>query len=88
MSKISNILNGWQNFIDKSEVSEKLAKDRAEYCSVCPKAKKGMLTAFINDSLTEIKGMYCDVCMCPLSAKIRSIDEKCPLELWENQQPH
>lgn len=31
-----------------------------------------MLTAFINDELTEIKGAYCNLCKCPLSAKVRS----------------
>jgi hypothetical protein len=80
--KISNVLNGWQNFILKSEVSEKLAKERAKICADCPNLKHGKLTAFINDELTEVQGCYCDLCKCPLSAKIRSKNEKCDLNLW------
>lgn len=80
--KIANIINGWQNFISKNEVSEKLAKLRASECANCPNAKKGMLTAFIKDELKEIEGYYCDLCKCPLSAKIRSINEKCDIEKW------
>lgn len=82
MGQISNILNGWENFIEKNEVSEKLAKLRAIECANCPMAKKGILTAFINDDLKEIEGYYCKKCTCPLSAKIRSINESCPLKLW------
>lgn len=47
--QISNILNGWQNFIAKSEVSEKLAKERTAKCVQCPHAKEGKLLAFIKD---------------------------------------
>ena len=80
--QISNILNGWQNFIAKSEVSEKLAKERAAECSQCPHAKKGKLLAFIKDDLKEIEGYYCDLCKCPLSAKVRSQNENCEDKLW------
>ena len=80
--KLSNILNGWQNFISKSEVTEKLAKERALKCAECPSNKRGMLTAFINDDLKEVQGNYCDLCKCPLSAKIRSERETCELNKW------
>lgn len=80
--KISNILNGWKNFLSKSEVSESLASDRALECIGCEHAKKGILTAFIKDDFKEIEGYYCDLCMCPLSAKIRSINEQCPIGKW------
>jgi hypothetical protein len=80
--QISNILNGWQNFIAKSEVSEKLAKERAAKCAQCPHAKKGKLLAFIKDDLKEIESFYCDICICPLSARVRSELETCPLDLW------
>jgi hypothetical protein len=79
---ISNILNGWQNFLNKSEVSESLAKERAEKCNDCEHAKHGTITAFINDDLKEIQGSYCNLCKCPLSAKIRSKNEICPIQKW------
>jgi hypothetical protein len=80
--QISNILNGWQNFIAKSEVSEKLAKERAAECAKCTHAKEGKLLAFIKDDLKEIESCYCDICKCPLSAKLRSELETCDLGLW------
>lgn len=79
---LKNILNGWENFIEKSEVTESKAQERATHCSVCPNLKKGLLSAFINDKLTEIQGTYCNKCKCPTSAKIRSINETCPINKW------
>jgi hypothetical protein len=80
--KNSKILNGWQNFLSKSEVTEQLAKERAGKCKECEHARHGALTAFIKDELTEIQGSYCNLCKCPLSAKIRSEKEKCPIQKW------
>lgn len=80
--KISNILNGWQNFLSKSEVTEQLAKERAGKCKECKHSKHGDLTAFIKDELIEIQGSYCNLCKCPLSAKIRSEKETCPIQKW------
>ena len=79
---ISNILNGWQNFLSKSEVTEERAKGRANRCSDCEHAKHGKLIAFIKDELTEVQGSYCNLCKCPLSAKIRSEKESCPIQEW------
>jgi hypothetical protein len=76
---VKNILNGWQNFIAKSEVTEDLAVQRALNCVDCVELKKGGLLSFINDDLKEIQGHYCNICKCPLSAKLRSLNEKCPL---------
>lgn len=78
---IASILSGWKNFIDKSEVVEKIAEERAAICAACPDAKQGKLLTFVNDSLKEIQGHYCGVCNCPLSAKIRSNDI-CPKRKW------
>lgn len=82
MSKIKNILNGWQNFIEKSEVSEDLAEKRADICASCPELKEGKLLNLIKDDLLEIQGHYCGLCFCPLSAKLRSEKENCPKDLW------
>jgi hypothetical protein len=78
---VKEILSGWKNFIDKSDVVETVAKERAAICAACPHAKQGMLLAFIKDTLKEVQGAYCDECGCPLSAKIRSIDI-CPKHKW------
>lgn len=78
---LNQILTGWKNFLDKSEVIEETARHRAEICAACPSAKQGRLLAFIKDSLTEIEGAYCSICSCPLSTKIRSNDI-CPDNKW------
>lgn len=78
---VKQILSGWKNFINKSEVTESLAKQRAQVCSACPNARQGKVLAFIKDTLTEIKGAYCQKCGCPLSAKVRSNDI-CPIHKW------
>jgi len=79
---ISDILSGWENFLNKSEVTEKIAKQRAKICSTCEHNKKGMLLAFIKDKLTEIQGRYCNDCSgCPLSAKVRTKKDIC--EKWQ-----
>lgn len=82
MMNIKVILEGWKNFIDKSEVTEKVAEGRAAICGQCPLAKQGKLLTFVNDSLTEIQGAYCGACKCPLSAKVRSSDI-CPNGKWK-----
>lgn len=78
---LSQILTGWKNFLDKTEVVEEVAQKRAAICAACPNAKQGKLLAFIKDELTEIQGAYCSLCSCPLSAKIRSNDI-CPENKW------
>ena len=80
---IKNILNGWQNFISKSEVSEQLASDRALECIGCEHAKfKKSIEVFIKDDFKEIEGYICNLCKCPISAKIRSVNEKCDIDKW------
>jgi predicted PP-loop superfamily ATPase len=78
----SKILNGWKNYIDKSEVVEKVAEQRAEICGRCPFAEEKLLLIFVKDNFKEVEGMACNRCECPLSMKIRSINEKCPENLW------
>lgn len=92
MKKRKNIRDGWKNFMDKSEVIESLANKRASICesanngSLCVHAKKKMLSAFIKDSIKSIEGYSCNKCpsiiKCPLSAKIRSKNESCPIGKW------
>lgn len=75
---IQDILSGWKNYLNKSEVSEGIAKQRATICATCEHNKKGMILTFIKDSLKEIEGHYCNDCGgCPLSAKVRTKREVC-----------
>ena len=81
MNTLDHILNGWKNYINKSEVTENVAKQRATICATCPHVRRGKLLAFVKDSLKEIEGYYCGSCRCPLSAKVRSTDI-CPENKW------
>jgi len=83
INKAQDIASGWKNFIDKTEVNEKVAIERALICSKCKYAKKSMLLAFIKDDLKEVEGYYCSDCGgCPLSAKIRTKNNIC--KKWKN----
>jgi hypothetical protein len=78
---LQEILSGWKNYLVKSEVAEAVAQERAFICAACPNVRHGKLLTFINDSLKEIEGSYCNICKCPLSAKVRSTDI-CPKQKW------
>ena len=80
---IKDILNGWKNYLVDDPVSDAIAKPRAEECGQCPEAKHGKITAILKDyKMKEIQGKYCNQCGCPLSPKVRSKNEKCPLGKW------
>ena len=84
MSKVDDIISGWRNYLKGSNPATlALAKKRATICSECPFAKHGIHTAILPDySISEIQGMYCDDCGCPLSTAVRSKDYKCPKDKW------
>lgn len=81
MFKIKDVLTGWKNYIDKSEVIELVAEERASICSACPFAAKEKILTFVKDDFKEVEGLICSLCKCPLSAKIRS-NSKCELGKW------
>lgn len=81
--KIKNILDGWSKVIAKNPETEVVAKKRAKICAECPFAQTRKLLYFVPDKgLQNIEGAACDKCGCPLSAKVRSKDESCPLGKW------
>lgn len=69
--KLSEIFEGWVNVAFKKEEVETIAKKRVEACNSCPSKK--------NNSVYD----YCGECHCPLIAKIRSLENNCPLGKWE-----
>jgi hypothetical protein len=85
--KIKDILSGWKNYIIDDPAIEAMAKQRAKICSTCPQAKEGKFTAVLKDyRIHEIEGLYCGKCLCPLSAKVRSENETCPLNKWQSKK--
>jgi len=83
VSKFRSIINGWANYIFEKPEIELMAMERAKACSKCEHASHAAILDFFEDEVKEIKGMVCDFCDCPLSTKLRSIEEKCPLGLWQ-----
>lgn len=81
MGQISNIAQGWGQYF-KGKVSA-LEKERASECEQCSEAIVGTYEKLLPDfSLKKIQGLKCGVCKCPLSTKLRSKNENCPLGKW------
>ena len=71
IQKFKNIIKGFTNFLKaKADVAdeevEELAKLRYSQCMRCP----------------EKKGENCGACGCVLGAKVRVLEESCPLNKW------
>jgi len=82
-SKIQRILQGWGNYLFPDAAAEAAAKSRARICASCPAAVYGTYEQLMPDySLKEVEGMKCWVCGCPLSTKLRSLEETCPQKKW------
>lgn len=81
--KYSLIVEGFMNHKFPDEKIEDLAKTRAEICSRCPFAKHSKIAKkiVVDNRIKEISGMYCDICGCNISAKVRSRDW-CPKGKW------
>ena len=76
--KVKNIIEGWSNYLNNTEINQ----DRLSHCIACEFAVHKKYLAFIKDDFKEVEGKVCDKCDCPLSAKLRSDNEKCPIHLW------
>ena len=82
---LKEIADGHKNFHFPSKAIEELANVRAEICAGCQHANpKHPFKHFIPEEkrIKKIKGLGCDLCHCPLSAKIRSVMSECPEGKW------
>jgi len=83
MNKIFSSLTGWKNYIITNINTEEIAIKRAKECSDCSYAYlNNIIKMMVVDKIHDIEGYYCSKCSCPLSAKIRSVNEKCPIGKW------
>jgi len=80
MINIKAIIQGWGNYAFAETTSEHL--HRAEICAQCQHAVHGEMLDRIKDEIVVIQGYKCDICSCPLSAKIRQDSERCPQNKW------
>jgi len=81
---LSNIIAGWTNLMINNPVAEEVAMKRANICAQCPSAQLmgGVSTIIIDNKTTQVRGLKCSECGCPLSAKIRAMNDYCPLSKW------
>ena len=81
---LQNIIAGWTNLMLHNEVAERTAMHRANICAECPAAKfsGGVHTIVVDNRTTQVRGLVCTDCGCPLSAKVRSDGDYCPRGLW------
>lgn len=81
---LNNIIEGWGNLMFSSPSVEKLALKRAKICADCPSAQfSGAYYITAPDNKTkQVRGLKCGECGCALSAKVRSVEDSCPLGKW------
>lgn len=81
---LKNIIAGWTNLLIDDPVIEEVATHRANICAKCPYAEfvGGIHTVVIDNKTTQIRGLKCGKCGCPLSAKVRSSSDYCPDGRW------
>lgn len=66
MGKLEEIVSGWTNVLFTDPEVEKEALRRAKICAPCEFNKNNK----------------CSACGCPLVAKTRSTNSKCPKDKW------
>lgn len=80
-----DIVDGFSYMVVKDSEVEKVAKQRAKKCAVCPHAdyiNKHKSTVIVGSDVYSVKSMKCKVCGCALSAKVRAMDSECPRGFW------
>lgn len=80
--QLSNIFNGWKNYLTNDVEIEHLAKERAKNCVSCKYKKDSTVFGWVKDEIEEINGTVCGLCSCIIAMKVRSKNEKCPLGKW------
>ena len=81
MAQINNIIEGWGVYVKGDTPDFALA--RKEICKQCPFAVMGTYEKWMPEKeLKEIQGLKCQKCQCPLSTKLRTKNETCPINNW------
>ena len=80
MAGVKTIAKAWIQVLKGTTTAEH--RRRSAICKACPMSEHRKFLNLVGDELIQTKGMICKMCVCPLSAKIRS-DDGCPLGKWE-----
>ena len=80
--RLFNIIEGWKNYLTNNKEIEELATERALKCVNCVNNIKSNVFAWVKDDIEEISASVCSKCECPIAMKVRSTNEKCPINKW------
>jgi hypothetical protein len=89
---IKHIIEGITNSVFVKEEVEKIANQRYEICSTCPKNSKVIKEDRKDpEKVTEAGPYYseirldehCSMCACNIHAKVRSLHTDCPIGKWK-----
>lgn len=72
-NKLTEIIEGWKNVVFTDAEIELLSDERMKICNGCPHKEINLLNIDI-----------CGLCHCPLIAKTRSPESKCPESKWDS----
>jgi len=70
------MITGWSNLLFELETEK--AKEKSFFCLECKERKFTNFEIIKDNQIKELNGYICNLCKCPLIAKLRS-DSKCPL---------
>lgn len=88
--KYNDIVDGFSYMIATDPKVEEVAKYRAGVCSKCPHSKYiaggKLMTIMVNEKAHQYKAMKCDQCGCALAAKVRAMNDQCPVGLWRSEE--
>jgi DNA-binding protein len=73
--EIRKIITGYNRLINKNVETEELARNRMGKCISCKEVRTLISTK-------DNKVLYCNICKCILQAKIRAVNEMCPINKW------
>ena len=70
----------WYQVIRKIKTPDEVR--RAKICSGCEHRAHANFLQFAKGDIKEVQGFYCNLCKCPLVAKIKTTDENHICEKW------
>jgi transposase-like protein len=81
---LSNIAEGWANFLSSDGYTRNLMQERLDICDKCPaKNQLSTLGKILMGVLNKPDSIYrCKDCGCPLGPKTSSPGEECPRGKW------
>jgi len=81
LQSLTNIAEGWYDFIQGTPYTKELMKYRLNICDTCPEKKQlSSLGQFIVSTVNNEASLFkCGKCSCPLASKTAGPRSKCPL---------